>query len=365
MLREKILIYPERLKQLGEAEGCHFYLVTNSAYKEIFQIEGDAHYKSSSTLSIDSEKEFTKLLNNSIPDNSHILVISPDHLIHSVKPNKLHNKKLLIFACNSAPSSLEAIQHFLRCGERTDPEQQELFTKNLFDKLESTENLLLVDDHYKTRAIFDHLDEEYGWHEQAGFIDWGQQQVFPSGEIACFLVPLKGHQVNFNERMKINGDISLCGHPILHSGPPSFRPEDQERIYQALATMRHHAVIATASNGVITKLSPTNETCIPAANMLETLFRVDSRFRIIYEVGFALNSEVSPYPENSAMNEVSASKTGSLHFGLGMLPYTQYHLDIICPSLSILTKNGDFIFGAKPNGIKRIKSTQCPCLGYA
>lgn len=358
-----ISIYPHRLRQFGNSNDCSFVLITNTELAEHFEIKNDGSYKQYYLKTYDQGENFVALLNK-LPARCHILVISPQCLIHSVKPEELSNqKKLLIFACNSAPTSLEAIEHFLRCGEQTEPLQQEEFTNQFFDNLDATQQLLLMDRETKTSAVFKHLSEDYGWHEQSGYIDWGQQQVFPSGEIACFLVPLKDEELSQTSRFSINGEITFKGYPVLHSGPPSFQLTDQERIYQKLTSINNHALIANIEDGIITSLRTTHPAGNPALDMLNNLFEIDSRFRIIYEVGFAINHNVVPYPSNSAMNEVSSSKNGTIHFGLGMLPFTQYHLDIICINTSVLNQKKEIIFGKQITKLTRQKVSQCPCLG--
>jgi hypothetical protein len=47
------------------------------------------------------------------------------------------------------------------------------------------------------------------------------------------------------------------------------------------------------------------------------------------------------------MNEVHGGTGGMIHFGLGLTPYTQYHLDIICPNTQVLGSNGECIIGEK------------------
>lgn len=361
---EKILIYPDRLRQFGNADNNIFCLISNPNIIDNFFIEKSEKYKQSIKLCIESHDDFIRALSE-LPDGSHILVISPYCLIQSVSPDKLSNKKLLIFACNSAPTSLEAINYFLRAGEKTDPLEQETITFNFFNNLELEETLVLYDKKYQTKATFNHLLDDYGWHEQCGMLEWGQQQVFPAGEIACFLVPLKATEIDFSLRMEINGEIPLMGYPVLHSGPPSFLLTDQERIYQKLSTIKKHAVIAKITRGEIVDLIATDHTSKPAEEILKNMFLVDSRFRTIYEIGFAINYNIKPFEANNAMNEVSSGKDGTIHFGIGMLPYTQYHLDIVCPNLTVLGKNEKFIFGKKNQKLNRIKSSQCPCLGYS
>lgn len=363
---EMISIYPSRFKQFGNTSGNSFCLITNSDCLDKFDLVQEGSYNSYYKLPYDEGDDFSLLLSKKIPENSHIIVISPHCLIHSVAPETLSKRKLLIFACNSAPTTLDSIEHFLRCGEKTNPAEQEQLAHEFFQVAEETELLKLRDDQYNTTATFHHLDEAYGWHEQLGVLDWGEQQVFPSGEIACFLVPLKAKTIDEQIRFDINGEIALIGSPVLHSGPPSFQLSDQERIYQQLATIRNHALIATVKNGEITDLNCTDKAARRSHEMLTAMFDVDSRYRIIYEVGFALNHHVKTIAANSAMNEVSAGKKGSVHFGIGMLPYTQYHLDIICPETRVLDQNNKFFFGFEQEKfikkIKRNRSGACPCM---
>jgi hypothetical protein len=254
-------------------------------------------------------------------------------------------RKLLIFPCNSAPSSVEAIEHFLRCGENVSPIVQEEAADQFFSECEAATSLCLIDDTQKTRAKFQHISELYGWHEQLGFINWGEQQVFPSGEIACFLVPLKGINKLPKIKFNLNGEISLKGYPVVHSGTPSFQRKDQQRIFEKLSTFQEHALVATTEKGVITNLRSTHPNANPALKMLEDLFTVDSRFRQIFEIGFSLKNKVSIWKGNVAMNESYGGDAGCIHFGIGMLPFTQYHIDIVCPSTKVYNSENEKILG--------------------
>ncbi|KST65159.1 hypothetical protein [Mastigocoleus testarum] len=378
-----IPIYPSRFRQFGEVEGSTFYLVTNSSLLNLFSIIPDKSYKDFKKLTYDPGDSFLKILREQISEYAHILVIAPECLFESVHPNNLAgNRKLLIFPCNSAPTSIEAIEHFLRCGEKTDPKEQEKTANQFFERGESANVLKLIDEEYQTIAKFHHLHDTYTWHEQLGVMNWGEQQIFPSGEIACFLVGLND-AVNDTERkldrlsnskFDLNGEIPLKGYPVVHSGPPSFLRSDQERIYQKLSTFNEHAVIATVKEGIVVDIKATHSSAKPALEMLESMFTVDSRFRQIFEIGFAINKHLEIFTQNSAMNEVYGGDNGCVHFGLGMLPHTQYHLDLICPNIKVLGKNDEVILGSHLNGSKRENEkqtrkivsqrvAQCPCLG--
>ncbi|WP_192483019.1 MULTISPECIES: hypothetical protein [Cysteiniphilum] len=58
---------------------------------------------------------------------------------------------------------------------------------------------------------------------------------------------------------------------------------------------------------------------------------MESRYRVINEVGISYNDQLSLLSGNHLYNEMvdsSVSKTGTLHLGLGLLINTQYHIDL-------------------------------------
>jgi hypothetical protein len=245
-------------------------------------------------------------------------------------------------ACNSTPTSLAAIHHFLGVIERTDPERQQRFAERFFYRAERAGCLEIRDDRYHTRLVFSHLAADYEWNQQAGPLDWGDQQIAPSGEIS--VLPVFIQEFAADLRLALEGEISLCGHAILHAGTPSFLREDQARIHAQLETLRHHALIASVARGEVTSLRATHRSAAPAARMLEALFAVDSRYRIVWEIGFAINFWLELLPGNFAMNEVYGGTHGALHWGFGLTPFTQYHLDVICPGTRVYA-GGELLLG--------------------
>jgi hypothetical protein len=364
---KQISIYPDRIPALGNVEDNVFCLVTNRSYLDRFRIEPSSKHRESMMLSFDDGEDFKDLLRHKIPERAHIITILPECLLHSIPRDVLGRRKLLIMACRSGRTDLEGVEHFLRVGENTDPIEQENFAERFFRHGEAAEHLDMVNDDYSTRARFHHMNEGYEWHEQLGRLDWGDQQVFPAGEIACFLVPLYIEKLQQETRFAVSGQLALKGRPIVQSGPPSFLMEDQERIYQRLSTMQDHAVIIDIADGDVTSVTASDPVCAPAATMLESLFDVDSRFRRIYEIGFAINRHLELWPGNTAMNEVYGGPSGTMHVGLGMLPHTQYHMDIFCIGTKILGKDDEVIFGRQTEGGKKIarrRAAACPCISY-
>lgn len=364
----QIVIRPHRYRQFGSPEGSTFCFVTNSDIINNFVVEENGSYDCYKVVTYDKGDSFEEILQHQIPAQAHILVVSPKNLFESPSPEKLgQQRKLAALACNSTPTSLEAMSHFVNVMEKTDPNEQQAFAERFFAIAENSNQLRIIDEFYGTTATFTHLNESYQWFEQAGLMDWGSQQLVPSGEIS--VLPLTHGKYNQNQRLAINGELAFKGKLILHSGKPSFLNEDQQRIYKKLSCIDEHALVAKVKDGVITDIHGTHQTVKPAAEMLEAMFEVDSRYRIIWEIGFGINTQLEMLPGNLGMNEVYGGKHGSIHWGLGLTPWTQYHLDVICPNTKVLSDTGEVIVGShitqsseNKGKMVRNKVDACPCL---
>lgn len=368
-----VTVDPDKIPAFGEADGSIFCLLTNTVYLENFSIAPSRKYVDCRIIAFDDGDIFENLLTedasrpDGIPPNAHILTILPDRLFFSLDRSILGRRQLLIMACRSGKTDLDGIEHFLRAGEVTDPASLEEFAGTFFAKGEQAEVLRLVDRRYGTEAIFNHMQDCLEWHEQFGFMRWGDQQVYPSGEIACFVVPLKIDKLQPQVTFEINGRMALRGQAIVQSGPPSFLLEDQNRIWQRLSTLRDHAVLIDIENGDVVHHEASHPDCQPAADMLQALFEVDSRFRRIYEIGFAINTFFKPWVGNTAMNEVHGGSNGLIHLGLGMLPHSQYHLDVNCEGTLVLGRDEEVIFGSANDAapkMRRQRAAACPCMTY-
>jgi hypothetical protein len=327
-----ITIRPHLFRQFVNTSGGNFYVLTNPSLEHDLIVEQNGDYLSYQVLTF--TEDFLAVMQTT-EEPAHILVISPDYFITSVDPACLGSRSLAVMAANSTPTSKEQVQHFLMVMEKTDPIAQRNFADQFFIKIEAASALQIIDKFHNTIAIFVHLSDDYEWFDQSGPLGLGQQQIVPSGEIS--VLPLAHGQYEASKHLAINGEIALQGFPVVHAGKAVTCRDEQERIYQALATLKDNAVIANVEHGRITHLQATHPDAEPARLMLEALFEKDASYRTIWELGFGINTQLELWPENAAMNEVYGGSKGVLHWGLGLTPYTQYHIDILCPHTLVAT----------------------------
>jgi hypothetical protein len=353
-------IRPGRLRQLGAPGGAVFCLVASPAILPYVEVEPDGGYEDYLTIPYGPGDSFADLLRDRVPPRAHLLVVSPDRLFESPPPALLGERKLLAMACNSTPTAPETVAHFVDVLERSDPDRQAELADRFFAIAEDSDQLEVVDDTYGTRAVFRHLDRDYEWNQQAGVLAWGEQQVVPGGELSALPAGIMSFDPDL--RLALDGEIALRGLPILHSGAASFTRADQARIYADLATVRDAAVVATIDDGAVTALRATAPAAEPAAAMLTAMFDVDGRYRVVWELGFGINTAMAPAPGNVAMNEVWGGTNGQFHVGLGLTPFTQYALIVICPGTRVLGVDGQVLAGSKRRAIEvKRDGTGCGC----
>ncbi len=357
---EKIQVNPHLFKQLGENVGCHFRLLTNSQLKDSFVIhKGD--YLTAEVSIFDSAKDFKELV-LALPRHVHILIISPYCLFEFPRNEEMgEDYKLMTLPCSSSEMDMESIKYYLEVMERTDLESQNEWANNFFAISEKSKYLKFVDSETKTEAIFHHLSDEYEWFEQLGMIPWGGQQFVPSGEISVF--SLFHNHPGIVKHINISGEITFSGYPIVNSGKPSFLADDRERIYSKLSSLMRGKIIFEINEG---RLNPKAVYCDKEAqdayDILKNLFEVESRYKLLWEIGFGSNTNMQAIEANRTPNEIYGHRNGCVHWGLGLTPRTQYHLDIICPNTLVMDEQGTVIVGGEKQAMRRTSAQGCPCI---
>ncbi len=342
-MHAKISVDPSKLKQLGRPDSAAFCLITSPDFVESVEINRTGGYSDYVTHAF-AGGDFEEFLRTMVPERAHVLVMAPGLFFQSPRQEAVGSqRKLLAMACNSTPTDLAAIEHFIHCIEDTDPDAQARFSERFFEAAEKGDHLEYRDARYDTVAILRHFDRDLIWNQQAGPVDWGEQQIVPAGEIS--VLPINITDFDENLSLPLDGEIILQGFPILHSGTPSFSRRDQARIHDRLWCLTEDAVKAKVISGAITEVAAMGPSAEPVVDMLEAMFQIDSRYRIVWEIGHAVNTTHRLLPGNHAMNEVYGGTEGCLHWGLGLTPFTQYHLDIISPGTTVSNDKGEALIG--------------------
>lgn len=359
---KKIDIHPDKMRHFGEPEGASFYLVTNQErVGQYALVNTDGRYASTKVLGLDSKNTLENLIKSDIPEPAHILVISPGKFLVSPNPEALGKRKLIVMPCASTPADDAVIEHFIKVVERSDPDAEREFVSKFFDLGRASNQLKFINDDYSTLAVFDHLDDSYEWNVQAGPLDWGDQQIAPSGELS--VCPVSIMEFDNTRFLEINGEITLQGPLAIHCGTPSYYEEDRMRLHASLSTMQQHPVIIKVEHGRVTDVRATHKNCEPAVDALKALIKIDSRYGVLWECGFGINTKHDLLPGNIGMNEPYGADHGCSHWGLGLTPYTQYALILLAPGTRVTGKDGAHLIGATSHagGMKNVKKGACGC----
>jgi hypothetical protein len=113
-----VTIRPHLFRQFGSTEGSTFCLVTNPEITDQLKIEENGAYSSYMSVQFNCGDSFDTLLEEIVPKQAHVLVISPHCLFESPPPEKLGSgRKLIAMPYDSTPATLDSIARFLSVME--------------------------------------------------------------------------------------------------------------------------------------------------------------------------------------------------------------------------------------------------------
>src|ERR1039457_1148579 len=151
---EKLVIDPSQLHQFGEPMDSAFCLVTNPELIDVISILPTGGYREYLKIPFRPGERFADVLPERVPEPAHVLAISPKSFFESPSAALLGpRRKLMGMACNSTPTSIETITHFLSIMEHTSAADQARFSDRFFEQLNNAQYLVYVDERRGTRAV--------------------------------------------------------------------------------------------------------------------------------------------------------------------------------------------------------------------
>jgi hypothetical protein len=258
-----------------------------------------------------------------------VLWIADDEYEHYY-PEQIEGAKLGAISYFSGSFSPESLRKTIRVVTATDYHGQLRLEAEFVGLVESSRRILFHCPRYGTTAAFRHQEAEH-WFSMHGPLDYGQQIVLPTGELATLTNASGGFDLD--SRFPIDGEVVLRGEPIVHRGGRDVTAGQTEAMYEEFSCMRDHAVVLEVECGFIHAARSAGPGPNPLLAVVEKVFAQDRRYRKIHEVGFGTNPECAALaPFNFFPNE----RYPGVHFGLGLGGYTSFHHDLVCTEVEVL-----------------------------
>lgn len=361
-----ITVRPAALTQFAPAADT-FCLVTDDDLSARFVFPDDSQQRCM-IVRLGPGEDLAQVLARDIPAEADVLVICRHTFLTSPTAGQIGpGRRLAIMPCASTPVTSEHVRYFLSAAERTDPMAQEKQAASFFEHVANAEDLRIVDTEHGTVCEFDPLADDYEWNQQAGSLGRGEQQIMPSGELS--VLPMEITDFSGERSLALNGVLTLRGWPIVHAGYDPALAGRQQRLYERLVPLHRHPVRLRVRDGIITGYqdSAHDGEAADIVAALDELFAAEPRYRIIWELGFGLNTEMSVVPANCGLNEPYGATNGVIHLGIGLTPYTEFALTFLCPSSTLDEGAGQTIIGgsgrtaAQRRRITPVRRAGCGC----
>ncbi|KWT61527.1 hypothetical protein ADL21_12495 [Streptomyces albus subsp. albus] len=351
------------LGQFGEPAET-FCLITTEQYAEPLSLLPGDGCSRVLRLTLPPGARLGEVIEQSVPEDAHVLAVCPGRFLDSPAERELGGRKLAALPAGSTPLTGEHISYFLRTAARTDATQHARVAEEFFDRVGESRRLTIVDDVSGTEAEFDHELGDCVWNQQAGVMEAGDQQIFPPGKLSVTAAEITTFAPDAR-LLGLNGDLTLRGWPIVHRHEDPADGPDQQRLFEALTPLVANAVTLHITAGRIEGVTPQTAAAAPAAAELDKLLTDDPRYRVIWELGFGINTTTEVIPANCGPNEVYGATGGVVNLGLGVTPATRFALAFLCPRSSLLTSDGTAVLGARKavrrGRMQRVSSAGCGC----
>jgi len=354
-MKRQVPVRPASFRQFGASASDTFCLVTDADHADELFIDEtggptgtySTHtYRQCMIVPVDAGDDLDKALARDVPADADVVVICRETFLSSPDGQLIGpGRRVVVMPCASTPVSLENIRYFLSVIERTDPAAQANRAERFFAAVEEANELHLVDGPHDAACDFDPVGGDYVWNQQAGFLEPGEQQIAPAGELS--VLPMEITDFDANQRLAINGTLALRGRSIVHAGYSEELAEPQARLYERLEKLQRNTVLLQVRDGLITSIGCRDQTaeCAEVVATLDELFSEDPRYRTIWELGFGINVNMRPVPGNCGLNEPYGATDGVVHIGIGLTPYTRFALTFLCPGTALTDGSGNTVLG--------------------
>src|SRR5450756_501760 len=346
---------PYRYRQL-EDQDQPFFLITDADLVDEFVIDGKGEI-----IALDLSLGLAGTLTASTTETANVLVVAPGAFLGPLSPQALASRRVLIVPCGSTPVSLDDLRAIFPVLEQTDAREQESRADAFFSAVEECATMTIKDRQRATSCTLwpDRVEGE--WHQQAGVLAAGEQQIVPSGELSV----LAGSISVFDQAMRLplSGEVTLRGPVIVHAGYDAKLAGEQADLHRRLSGVSQSPVILGIDDGSIVSCVPAEKSSHSSetAGEIERLLEREDGYRIVWEVGFGINSELSLLPGNCGLNEVFGGRYGVFHLGLGLTPATRFALTFLCPDSTVTTDSGIRLAGPPARRVARVRSANCGC----
>ncbi len=333
-----IIIEPDRIDYLRLDRAKTFCVVTTPALKSKLSIATSTHYEKVMIATIATDQPIDDFLAQQSATNTDYFFLPYGYTIPNLTASKEYlakDCKFLALRClPTTPIDIDDIHYFLKNIMNTSPEMYIAKADTFFSAIENRDKIIYADNNHKTQATLT-VDNSCLWGEAYGDLRAGESGVIPCGEIALTHVNFKDNKPH---PLPLNGEIVLQGLPIIHhyNLTSAAAIAKQAALYNALTVLQQAPVIATVTNGVITTLTALDKKAEPAIDALENLFNENKYYRTIIEVGHGLNHTAKLAKKNCSMNESFGGNDYCIHYGLGHMRFSDFHVDVICQNTRIV-----------------------------
>lgn len=346
----------------GPPQGSDFCGLFSREVRELLRIRCDAPYNRVRLTA--ARMEEIPLIIRGLKRRTHVFCVTSDAPFRSPGSDGMGHIKLGVLPLFSTGFSVAKLDKALRIIKQQAYGKESARAGELINRLLGANRVIVKFRRPRTEAVleFHNGASPVFFFNQTGRIEWGHQSVLPNGEVSL----LTNSHGCYSEQsvFKLDGAILFDGYPVLHRGLcpcRTFRPfpaafetraagvptggsdacvslrnnyvpiRNLRSTFKGLSGLDREPIVAKVKKGIIQSVHPLTRRSQFAAKF-EALLAADMRYRKVHEFAFGLSSTREVFVrENFLPNEMRLG----VHFGLGLTPYTQFHLDLVCPRVSV------------------------------